>query len=87
MAVAKEETHRLQTEIFRARSGEGLQAMRAFLWVEKERYGRLWPLAMGADLVMMQGEMKVVQRLLDLIDTGPKVRNETPPEPGSAKVI
>jgi hypothetical protein len=72
--VSKQQRHEQEVEIFSFRHEQGLHVMRDWLLREQVDINRVWPGTCGDDLVRMQGEARVINRLIELIEHGPKVK-------------
>lgn len=72
-AIARQEEHELERRVFAQRTDGGLQALREFLLLRQAALNRAWPNAKGDLLAELQGEAKATNKLIDLIERGPKI--------------
>ena len=76
MSIAKQEQHEHETAIFSYRTEAGLQSMRSWLYARRDALNKLWPLIEGDSLTRLQGEARVVNKQIELIDVGPRIKGE-----------
>lgn len=74
MAIAKEAQHQNEVALHQLRFEGGVQAARAWLIERQAEIHLRWPDMTGDDLMRMQGEAKLIARLLRLIDHGPTIK-------------
>ena len=77
MNIARQEEHENELAIFLSRHEGGLQALRAWLFMRRDKINGDWPVQVGDDLIRLQGEAKTVARLIKLIDIGPSITKLT----------
>jgi len=75
MPVSKAERYEQETAIFQMRSEGGLQTLRAWLFAHRDATNLKWPDLAGEDLNKAQGEAKLVNRLIKMIDQGPAIKS------------
>lgn len=76
MAIAKHEQHEREGEIFSLRHEPGLQRLRQWLFDQQQILNARWPDAAGEELTRLQGEAKMIQKQLKLLDKGPTIKPE-----------
>lgn len=72
--MIKPEQYKTETDIFLCRHEAGIQAMRDWLYARRDRINTEWVGMVGDDLVREQGEARVVNRMIRLIENGPTVK-------------
>lgn len=76
MATSKADQFEQEQKIFACRHETGTQSMRAWLFARRDKVNMQWLTAVGDDLLRLQGEAKLIQRQIDMIDTGPTIQGE-----------
>lgn len=71
--ITKSERHDQEHTIFQTRNDAGTQAMRAWLYARRDEVNSKWTGMIGEDLMRLQGEASLVNRLIKMIDFGPTV--------------
>ena len=71
MALSNPEKHALELGIFQLRSEAGMQKFREWLLNRQSYLNSQWPSAVGDELLQMQGEAKLLQKQLKLLENGP----------------
>lgn len=74
MAIAHEDRHANEIAIFTLRGEPGLQEMRKWLYTKRDEITDKWIDLAGDDLLKLQGEARLVKRMIKLIDHGPQVK-------------
>lgn len=77
MSIAKQEQYEHEQAVFQYRVEAGLQAMRAWLFARREGINKLWPTLEGESLTRLQGEARLINRQIEMIDAGPRIKGET----------
>lgn len=77
MSTAKQDQYDNEVAVFQYRAEAGLQALRAWLFARREGINKLWPTLEGESLTRLQGEAKLINRQIELIDAGPRIKGET----------
>lgn len=72
--VAKQALHEAELDIFRCRTDEGVRAVRTWLFERTAEANRKWPGSTGEDLTRLQGEARLLTRLVEVIDRGPAIK-------------
>ena len=65
-----------ELSIFTLRSEPGLQEMRKWLFWKREDITDRWTELEGNDLLKLQGEARLVKKLIKMIDQGPTLKGE-----------
>jgi hypothetical protein len=68
MSISKPERHDQELKIFGLRHEAGVQAVRDWLYRERDEINMRWPAQTGEDLVRLQGEAKRVAQMIKVID-------------------
>ena len=76
MSTHREERHEQEMAVHAHRSEPGLQALRSWLYDERDAIGSKWVTMTGDDLMREQGRAMVVNKLIRMIDSGPTIRGE-----------
>lgn len=76
MQVSKSEQHEQERIIFATRADPGMQAMRSWLFARRDKLNADWPGMVDNDLTRLQGEARLVARLIKMIDFGPLVSQQ-----------
>lgn len=76
MAISKEAQYECEVAVFANRHEQGLQNLRKWLFDKQAEINTKWMDLAGDDLLKMQGEAKLIQRQLKLIDSGPTIKQE-----------
>ena len=74
--ITKYERFETEHQIFQTRHEPGLQAMRTWLFARREEINLKWPGSLPDELVKMQGEAMLVNKLIKMIDVGPTIPRE-----------
>ena len=78
MSIVKQERHENEATVFACRAEAGLQSMRAWLFARREETNKKWISSNDAmEVARLQGEAGLVNKLIDMIDQGPKIKGET----------
>lgn len=60
--------------IFALRSEPGVQEMRKWLFWKRDDITDKWPELTGDDLTQLQGEARLVKKMIKMIDQGPQIK-------------
>ena len=71
MAGNKQEQYKSELDIFQLRHESGLQTMRTWLFAKRDKLNVQWIDSVGDELLRLQGEAKLVQKQIRMIDEGP----------------
>lgn len=71
--IAKQERYDLENAVFAARADIGADAIRRWLYMRRDEVNQKWPSAAGDELAQMQGEAKLIARMIKLIEQGPTI--------------
>ena len=74
--ISKEERHRTEVAVHASRHEQGLGALRDWLYMRRDEINTNWPNIVGDELSTLQGEAKMVMRLIKLIEHGPAIKPE-----------
>ncbi len=72
--VSKQARHTAELLVFGCRHEAGVHAMRDLLYLTRDEINTRWPNLEGEELSRLQGEAKMVARLINLIEQGPKIK-------------
>lgn len=73
MSITHEERGRNEAAIFAYRTEAGVQEVRRWLYARRDGISDNWTEKTGDELLQLQGEARLVKKLIKLIDTGPTV--------------
>ena len=76
MTTTHEDRRVNELAIFQLRSEPGLQEMRKWLFWKRDDIGEKWTELEGTDLLKLQGEARLVKKLIKMIDVGPTIKGE-----------
>jgi hypothetical protein len=76
VALSKQERHTQETQIFALRTETGLGVFRNYLWDATTELNRKWPGMVGEELFRAQGEQRLLNRLITLLDDGPRIKSD-----------
>ena len=68
------EKHANELAIYALRGEPGLQEMRKWLFAKRDDIGDRWTELEGNDLLKLQGEARLVKRVIKMIDQGPQIK-------------
>lgn len=71
MSIAREELFKIEHGVFQCRLDAGTQFIRSWLIEQQARVNRDWPQLAGDDLIRLQGEARMLAKLVKLIEQGP----------------
>jgi len=74
--ISKEERYNTEVAVHASRHEAGLGALRDWLYMRRDEINTNWPNIVGDELSALQGESKLVMRLIKLIEHGPAIKNE-----------
>lgn len=74
MDISKQERHAAEVSVHQLGHEQGIQAMRKLLFLRRDEINTSWPDAIGDALIKLQGEAKLVRKLINTIDHGPAVK-------------
>ena len=74
MRLIRETQQKQEHDIFHLRHEAGVQILRDWLVGGQEDINHKWPGLTGEDLVRLQGEARLIERLLKVIDKGPAIK-------------
>ena len=74
MSIVKEEQYELEVKILQQARDGGTAPVRAWLYIAQAKVNSMWPGAIGEELYRLQGEARLITRLLKVIDNGPAYR-------------
>ena len=74
MSTAKPEQHALELVIHLARVEGGVIAMRDWLVMQRDANNKAWPSAQPQEVPALQGEARMIAKLLRTIEEGPKLK-------------
>ncbi len=74
VAISKQEQHGLEIAVFNQRGEAGLVKMREWLYDQQARVNREWPNAIGDEVLKLQGEAKLLQRIVKMLEQGPTIK-------------
>lgn len=74
MVTSKPEQHEQEARIYQARGDAGVMAVREWLFREQGETNAKWVGMTGDDLVKLQGEAKIIARLIKVIDVPSKFK-------------
>ena len=74
MTITKQERHQQELDITRSRHEPGIIAVHKWLCRERDDITARWFDKSGEDLVRLQGEAKIIARLIRVIEQGPTIK-------------
>lgn len=74
MSMVKQERYEQEVAIFASRHEGGVQALRDWLFRERDEINARWITLAGEDLVRLQGEAKRVAQMIKVLDVGPQIK-------------
>jgi len=74
--ISKEERYNAEVAVHASRHEAGLAALRDWLYMRRDEINTNWPNIVGDELSTLQGEAKMVMRLIKLIEHGPAIKSE-----------
>lgn len=74
--ISKEERYNTEVAVHSSRHEPGLGALRDWLYLRRDEINTNWPNIVGDELSTLQGEAKMVARLIKLIEQGPIIKSE-----------
>ena len=72
--IAKEERYEAELSVFSSRFEGGVRSMHDWLRLRRDEVNAAWPGMDGIDLAQAQGEAKLLARLIQLIEQGPRIK-------------
>jgi hypothetical protein len=72
--ISKEERYNTEVAVHASRHEPGLGALRDWLYMRRDEINTNWPNTVGDELSTLQGEAKLVTRLIKLIEHGPAIK-------------
>ncbi len=76
MAIVKQEQYECEVAIFAHRHEASAVKWRQWLLAYQADLNSKWPDATGDDLMKLQGEAKLIQRQLKMLEKGPTIKQE-----------
>jgi hypothetical protein len=74
--ISKEGKYDAEVAVHASRHEHGLGALRDWLYIRRDEINTNWPNIVGDELSTLQGEAKMVARLIKLIEQGPAIKPE-----------
>ena len=72
----KQARHDVELAVFASRHDGSAHALRDWLYIRRDEINSSWYAAFGDDLIRLQGEAKLISRLIKLIEQGPSIQPE-----------
>lgn len=78
MNLTKQERHTAEQAVFNNRGDGGARAIHTWLKLRREELNRQWQAIQGDELAAMQGEARCIDKLVQVIEHGPTVKQLAP---------
>ena len=78
MSITKQERHEAELAVFANRNDGGSRAIHTWLKLRREELNRQWQGIQGDELAAMQGEARSIDKLVQIIEHGPTVKQSIP---------
>lgn len=72
--IVKPDQYAQEVKIFLCRHEAGLQALREWIMDRQAVINSAWPSKEDAELTRMQGEARLLEKLVKLMDVGPSIK-------------